>query len=143
MTKKNVKLRIRSVQISGNDSSEDTIEILTDAILSEHGGKTSLEYKELLSEDRIPTETSLVFDKEKPDTIFLCRKGDVKMNCVIEKKERYRFSYNLGFAAIELICVGKDVRNGISEGKGELDLEYDIEARGATVQSCSLKRAII
>lgn len=143
MTKRNVKLKIRSVQASGNDGSEDTVEILTDAVLSERGGKVSLEYKELLSEDGIPTETSLVFDKEKPDTVFLSRKGDVKMSCVIEKKERYRFSYNLGFAAIELMCVGKDVRNGIPEGKGELDLEYDIEARGAIVQSCSLKIAII
>ena len=100
--------------------------------------KISVEYDELLSDDGAPTRTVLLFEREKPETVFLSRNGDVKMTCVIEEKTRYRFTYDIGVAALELVCVGQSVKNELSDNGGKLSVKYDIEARGVTVQSCEL-----
>lgn len=144
MIKKEIKLRIKSIQRSGvDDDGDDIIEIVTDAVLSESNGKFLLEYDELLSDGASPTSTSLTFEKNTPGTVFLSREGDVTMTCVIAERTRYRFSYNLGFASIELVCVGHKVENSISPFGGKIFLSYDIEARGVPVQRCELMITII
>lgn len=144
MTKKEIKIRITSVQRSGSDGEdENTVEIVTDATLSDEGGRLSVSYSEFLSDRAAPTATTLVFDKESPDTVFLSREGEITMSCVIAEKTRYRFAYNLGFTSIELVCVGHEVRNNISSFGGEMFLRYDIEAHGVTVQSCEMTITII
>ena len=139
MTKKDVKLKIKSVQRSGIPGDKDEqLEILTDAVINASKEKISVEYDELLSDDGAPTRTVLLFEREKPETVFLSRNGDVKMTCVIEEKTRYRFTYDIGVAALELVCVGQSVKNELSDNGGKLSVKYDREARGVTVQSCEL-----
>ncbi len=139
MTKKDVKLKIKSVQRSGIPGDKDEqFEMLTDAVINSSKEGISVEYDELLSEDGAPTRTVLLFKRENPETIFLSREGDAKMTCVIEEKTRYRFTYDIGIAALDLICVGQSVKNELSDSGGRLSLKYDIEARGVTVQSCEL-----
>ena len=144
MTEKTVKLKVKSVQNTGVEEEESEItELLTDAVLSVSDGRISLGYDEIVSDDGDVCSTSLVFDKAKPGTVFLSRKGDVTMNCVIEEKTRYRFSYDLGFASMDLVCVGHEVKNSISTSGGEMLLRYDIETRGVPVQSCVLLITVI
>ena len=74
MTKKDVKLKIKSVQRSGIPGDKDEqLEILTDAVINASKEKISVEYDELLSDDGAPTRTVLLFEREKPETVFLSR----------------------------------------------------------------------
>lgn len=145
MNKKPIKVRIRSTQygLTGSKDDCERFDMTTDATLCEKNGKIVIEYDEGLTDDGGITHTALSFDRNKPDTVFLTRQGGMRMTCVLEEKQRYRFLYDVGFAALELVAVGHSVRNNISQAGGDLCLKYDMESRGIVMRRCDFKMTII
>lgn len=145
MNKKPIKLRIRSKQfgLTGEKDEAESFDMTTDATLCENGGNVVIEYDEKLSAEDGVTHTSLSFDRNKPETVFLSRLGGARMTCVLEEKQRYRFLYDVGFAAIELVAVGHSVKNRISEDGGDMCLRYDMESRGIVMRHCDFKMTIV
>ena len=150
MKKRQIKLRVVSRIEGSDDFTEETddestfTDITTAAELITSDDKVSLEYDEVLSSgDASVTHTVISFDKKSPDTIFLTRSGDVHMTCVIEERMRYRFSYDVGFAAFELIAAGKKVNNSLLDTSGTLKMIYDIEMHGMMIRQCDMKVTIL
>lgn len=69
--KKDVKLKIKSVQRSGIPGDKDEqLEILTDAVINASKEKISVEYDELLSDDGAPTRTVLLLNGKSRKRYF-------------------------------------------------------------------------
>lgn len=139
MTVNPIKLRVVSTVCYFPSDDPSHTDMTTEATISDDGEKVILEYDEFLSEDSGVTHTSVSFEKSKPGTVFLTREGEVDMTCVIEEKMRYRFKYDIGVCALELMAVGKSVKNHLLDKSKSAKLEYDMEMNGAKVQSCEIK----
>ena len=149
MKKQQIKLRVVS-RIEGNDDfAEEEVEsaftdITTTAELITSDDKVSVEYDEALSSgDASITHTAISFDRKNPDTVFLTRSGDVHMTCVVEERMRYRFNYDVGFAAFELIAAGKKVNNSLLDTSRTLKMSYDLEMHGMMIRKCEMKVTIL
>lgn len=152
MKKKPIKIHVISAMtaparppVDDDDEGDDdfSVDMTTDATICDEGGKIVIEYDEILSEEQSVTHTVLSFEKEKPQTVFLTRSGDVSMTCVLEENKRYRFMYNVGPASLDFVAVGHGVTNSIGTESGEIRLLYDMEIRGMLVNSCDFKMTII
>lgn len=136
------KVRITS-QRKSIDDSVDKSKMATDGELSYEDGKYFLVYDEILS-DSDTVHTTLSFDETENGVISLKRNGAVDMSCVFCEGERFRFSYDVGFAETELTVFGKHIKNTIGENGGSIFIEYSLEANGALMTECKMSiRAII
>lgn len=147
MTKRSLQLRVVSdtESIGDDDLESDAVhtDITTDATLTEVGGRIELGYDEILSDDGEYSHTLIAFDRKRPQTVFLTRTGFLNMTCAIEENMRYRFTYDIGIAAFEMISVGKKVKNSLLDSSGTLRMTYDLELRGMTMRRCSLRLTIM
>lgn len=146
MTKRDLKIRVISdTESVGDDGENDSVhtDMTTDAKMTETGDRIEIGYDELLSDDGDVSHTLIAFDRTHPGTVFLTRTGFLSMTCVIEENVRYRFTYDIGIAALEMFAVGKTVKNSILDASKTLRMAYDLELRGMTMRRCSLRLTLM
>lgn len=141
---KDIMLKIIGKQIAVDATNEDEIEFITEGKIFEKNQATYLVYEESEVSGMPGCKTSL---KLKGDTIRMKRIGDnVGLDTVIEFQKgcRYEGFYDTPFGAIEMEVLTNDLINNLTpEGKGSIDIDYDISLKGLSEGRSQLNIQII
>lgn len=137
-----VDINIKSKQIY-DENDTNNIDVMTDGILSYNDDEVKLSYDEFLVEDAsYKTSTTLSFNPNEKDIIYMKREGDVVSSCIFEKGKRYKFFYQFPFGLLELTIATKTLENTLSPDGGELKLAYTTELAGSVLNENILNLSI-
>lgn len=141
---KDIMLKIIGKQMA-MENEEDIMEFMTEGKFFEKNGALYLTYKESELSGLEGCTTSL---KIKDGMIRMRRFGEqLPMDTVIEFEKGRRFEgyYDTPFGAVELEVLTNDIVNNLvyEQGKGTLNIDYDISLRGLTEGRSKLNIEII
>lgn len=142
---KDILLKIIGKQVTANDIEEDILEFMTEGKLYEKDGAMYLLYKESELSGMEGCTTTL---KIKDGLIRMRRFGEqIPIDTVIEFEKGRRFEgfYDTPFGAVEMEVLTNDIVNNLTyeNGKGTLNIDYDISLRGLTEGRSKLDIEII
>ena len=126
---KEVMVKITTNQVN-EQGEEDVMEFVTEAKLYKRGEAVYLIYEETELSGIPGCRTRL---KCKPDEVQMKRYGEgagIGNEIRFERGRRYSGLYDTPFGAIELEVLTNRLENNLTEGGGNLDIDYRISLKG-------------
>ena len=126
---KEVMVKITTNQVN-EQGEEDIMEFVTEAKLYKRGEAVYLIYEETELSGIPGCRTRL---KCKPDEVQMKRYGEgagIGNEIRFERGRRYCGLYDTPFGAIELEVLTNRLENNLTEGGGNLDIDYNISLKG-------------
>lgn len=131
----------RNITVTANSKIErviddyENITFTADGTIEDDGETITIRYTEPADEQTKETKNVLTFDKKERGEITLSRRGGVNSLMMFKKGDRYSFTYDLGFASLEMCNSTLDVLNSINfKHGGKLGMDYITESRGVPMQ---------
>ena len=119
---------------SGEDESENRIDVVTEGLIRRRDGRIELEYFETELTGMAGACTCISFEEQHPEIVTMIRTGSVATALVVEEGKRHVCAYNTEEAAFEICVNTSRVDNRMTERGGEILLDYCIEFRGASTE---------
>ena len=119
---------------SGEDESENRIDVVTEGLIRRRDGRIELEYFETELTGMAGACTCISFEEQHPEIVTMIRTGSVATALVFEEGKRHVCAYNTEEAAFEICVNTSRVDNRMTERGGEILLDYCIEFRGASTE---------
>lgn len=120
----------------------DILEINSVGIMSDDGERIFISYNETEATGMDGSTTSISFLKSTPEIVTMTRDGAVSATLVFEDGKRHHCIYKTPFMPFEVCVKTKDVVNNIIS-KGELELDYIVEIRGAKAERTKFKMQLL
>lgn len=129
---KEIMLKIIGKQVTSDAEEEQQLEFVTEGKYYEKGGSVYLLYDESEFSGMEGCTTSL---KITGENIIMKRFGEsigLDTEIEFEKGKRFKGYYDTPFGSVEMEVLTNDVVNNIvrTEGKGNLNIDYNISLRG-------------
>ncbi len=125
------------------DENSDTIEMTTDAVMTDDGERIEISYEETELTGMKGSKTSVSFKKDEPGLVAMLRDGTVYTALVFEEGRRNICAYETPYMPFELCICTKKVENELVFGEGKLYLDYIVEVRGAQAERTKFTLEII
>ena len=119
---------------SGEDESENRIDVVTEGLIRRRDGRIELEYFETELTGMAGACTCISFEEQHPEIVAMIRTGSVGSALGLEEGKRHVCAYNTEEAAFEICVNTSRVDNRMTERGGEILLDYCIEFRGASTE---------
>lgn len=132
--KRNITVTANSKIERVSDDMENII-FTADGTIEDDGKKITIKYTEPAGEQKRETKNVFTFEKDKREEVTLSRQGGINSLMMFKKGGRYSFTYDLGFASLEMCTNTIDVLNSIDfHSGGRLGMNYVTESRGVPMQ---------
>lgn len=124
-----VLITLRGTQSFGAEQPE-AIELITRGTMTGRNGKFAISYEET-EMTGIPgvTTTFLIFN---PRRIILTREGPIHARMVFEKDIKNDALYDMGFGALMVGILAKNIFVDLTEKGGKLEIDYIVEVEQST-----------
>ena len=127
---KNVLVKIKSRQIN-NETGEDEMEFVTEAKLYKRNDAYYLLYEESVFSGMPGCKTRLRLRGQELQMKRVGEGAGVGNEILFSKGQRFTGLYDTPFGPIELEVLTNDLANDITDdGKGTIDVDYDISLKG-------------
>lgn len=126
---KKILLTILSVQ-TAPDGERNEMELVTEGILRPIEGGTSLSYQE---SEIVGTDGATMTIELLGETVKVIRSGEYSTNFEFRRGQKCLSLYATPFGTMEMGAYPIDVRYGIQECTGELELQYELDVQGQPV----------
>ena len=113
-------------------------ECIGDAQILDRGGVLTLLFDDTLEDADLPALTSVYFEKERPGIVTVERSGVIQSTMIFEQGCRHRAKYRTFCGSCDMTVYCRRVENALTADGGTLELEYNVEFRGAAEQKVSL-----
>ena len=127
---------------SENQPKHEKTEFVTEGVFKSEDGEVRLLYDDSELFDGSKSIASLIYRKETPNLVTLCREGDVSTAMVFEPGRRHISVYRTPFAPFELCIRTYSVQNRL-ESSGILKLDYVVEVHGDHTERTRMKITIL
>lgn len=128
-----------------NEAVNENIEFTTQGIITADGDNITISYEESELMGLEGCETSLFFNKIKPNVITMMRSGSVISGLVFDPSDKRQVCiYETEFMPMEFSIYTRNVGNDMTyDNGGTLNLDYDIEVRGVRTERNRLTLEVI
>lgn len=123
---KNILLTIVSVQITP-DGERNEMELVTEGVFRSEEGVASLSYQE---SEIVGTQGAQMTIELMDGTIKVVRTGDYSANFQFRQGQKCLSIYSTPFGQMQMGAFPTDVRYGIEDDGGELELQYELDIQG-------------
>ena len=127
---------------SENQPKHEKTEFVTEGVFKSKNGEVRLSYDDSELFDGSKSVASLIYRKETPNLVTLCREGDVSTAMVFEPGRRHISVYRTPLAPFELCIRTYSVQNRL-EMSGMLKLDYVVEVHGVHTERTRMKITIL
>ncbi len=133
-----VALRYLDTEEEPDDTTERFSETVA-AVYAEENGRVTVSYGNVNPQGGEYSLTQVTYRTDEPGVISIVRSGDTSSMYVIEEGKRHLCQLRSGPYALEVTFYGRKVVNTISDGEGEIFLDYSVEMGGSAGQRTRLK----
>lgn len=119
-----------------NEAVNENIEFTTEGMITADGDKIIISYEESELMGLEGCETSLFFNKIKPNVVTMMRSGSVISGLVFDLSDKRQVCiYETEYMPMEFSIYTRNVGNDMTyDNGGTLNLDYDIEVRGVRTE---------
>ena len=127
---KEIMIKIANIQVSKEADTEE-MEFVTEAKLYRRNGAIYLLYEESEFSGMPGCKTRLRLRDDELQMKRFLEDGEIGTELIFQKGKKHEELYETPFGPIEIELLTNDIAHDISEdGKGEIDIDYEISLRG-------------
>ena len=110
-----------------DDETDEPINLLTYGQLTQEGGRTILEYDEVMDETMPAQHVQLTLEN---GSLTMIREGGYSTQMIFAQDCRYEGQYHTPFGAMDLALFCNRLKYDLTEAGGTIDLRYQLDING-------------
>lgn len=124
------------------DTGDQSFELITSGVLSERGGRISIQYEESELTGLGGSVTNISFDENNTALVTMSRTGYHNTFLTFEKGKRHLCAYDSPVQPYQLCVSTREVKNKLTGRGGLLELDYVLEINGTSAEHSELSMRV-